>query len=159
MGTLADMNRRVQALSLTDLAAAIIAQNATELADIQRKQLMQGKNNEGDLLGPRHSENPFFKSPESALRYARWKQKITPETPFDVPNLYINGQYHGGIFIKVAGDKVTTDSKSPLAGKINNTFKGKQLGLNSDSKVTAFKDHIRSPLVKAVASQLQVNTV
>lgn len=160
MGTIADMNRKIQSLHLTALAEKVIAAHTDEMEELQKRQLMQGKDNTGALLTPRHSQNPFFKTPQAAQAYARWKQRITPETPFDVPNLFITGEvYHKGISFKVATERVIADSSAPFAGKVEQTYKNKQLGLNNDSKVELWEDTIRNPIVKAVASHLQVKTV
>lgn len=159
MGTIAAMSRLVQSLDFNVVAAQAIEPHTDKLAELNRKELMKGKGNDGKLLSPRHSQNPFFKTPQSALRYARWKQRITPETPFDVPNLFIVGQYHGSISFQVEANRLTADASSPLAGKIEKTFRNTALGLNPDAKVEAYEGYLRNDFVKAVANHLHVRTI
>lgn len=157
MCTIAEMLRRVQSIDLVNIAGDIVSQHTDELADLNRKQLMAGKNNKGELLGPKHSENPFFKTPESAMRYAAWKKRITPETPFDIPNLFINGQFHGTISFRREAELLIADSSSPIAGDIESTYNNTALGLDTDSIETVKQDIIRSPLIHIIAETLGVN--
>jgi len=150
------MNRRVQSMDFNVLASAIVANHTDELTELNRKQLMKGKSNTGDFLTPRHSQNPFFKTPQAALAYARWKQKITPETPFDVPNLFIIGRYHSSISFKVEANKLVGDASAPFAANIEKTFKGTAIGLNPDARKEAYEEYLRGDMVKAVADHLKV---
>jgi len=159
MVTIAEMLRKVRAVNIVDITGDIMEQHTDELAEYNRKQLMQGKNNKDELLSPKHSENPFFKSRESALRYAGWKHRMNPLAPFDVPDLRINGFYHDSISFSRRADTLTADSNAPFAGKIESTFKNTALGLNQESKETVYAEIIRSPLVHEAANRLGVSVV
>lgn len=150
------MLKRVREVNLTEIAGRIVEENAEKLADINKAQLMKGKNNRGEMLSPKHSENPWFKTKEAALRYASWKHRLYPETPFDVPNLIITGVYHRSISVSRSGDNVDFKASAVFAGNIENTFKGTALGLNDDSMVAVRNDIIQPPLVKEVARELGV---
>ena len=150
------MLKRVRAVNLTEIAGRIVEENAEKLAELNKRQLMKGLNNKGELLSPKHSENPWFKTKEAALRYAGWKHRKFPETPFDVPNLIITGVYHNSIFVSRAGDNVNIKASATFAGNIEQTFKGTALGLNDNTMEEVRSDIIRPPLAREVAKELGV---
>ncbi|HEY8969717.1 MAG TPA: hypothetical protein VIM64_11510 [Puia sp.] len=119
------MARKFQALTLTDEAANIITDNATEVGDLNREQLYKGLDANGQFLSPKYSEDPFFKTREAAERYAQWKMRITPDPdrPKDVPNLYITGRYHESRQVKVEGNKLVFLSDDPNASKIKGKYR------------------------------------
>ena len=154
MATPAEMLRRIRAINLVNEVGDIVGQNLDQITALQKKQLMQGKDNKGQLFSPKHSENPFFKTPQAALNYAAWKQKITPETPFDVPNFYINGYYHSSISFAREGQIISAEATASFADKIDQEFNNSVLGLNPDSKSEAWNEIIRGPLVKELAGKI-----
>src|SRR5689334_8615887 len=108
MVTVAEMARRFQAINLIQEAAEIISQDPGELEALQKRQLLKGLDNQGRPLSPKYTEDPYFKTVEAAIRYAKWKQTITPDPdrPWDVPNLFITGaRVHNNIEVEVSGDK------------------------------------------------------
>lgn len=135
MATIAEMARRFKAINLTEEAAGVMEQTAEEIADLNRRQLYQGLDRDGKPLSPKYTEDPYFKSVEAAIRYAKWKQQITPDParPWDVPNLFIVGRFHGSIGVDVSGDKYQMNSSDPNASDIGAKFKT-ALGLNESSK-------------------------
>jgi len=85
----------------------ILLKNEESIADLNRQQLLDGKGSDGLDLHPFYSEDPYFKSKESAARYAAFKQRITPNknrNP-DAPNLFINGKLHGTIKLFVSDSR------------------------------------------------------
>lgn len=70
------------------------------LLELQRDQMYAGLNAKGQYITPYYSQDPWFKSKESAARYAAWKARLNqrrpapylPPRPEDVPNLIINGR-------------------------------------------------------------------
>jgi len=128
----------------------IIEDNAEIIVDLNRDQMMEGRGVDGEFLRPYYSENPYFKTPESAARYARWKQKITPnpQRPLDVPNLFINGYLHGSLYGKVTGkDTLYTqfevESDVPFAESAFRVHKN-ALGLNAEKRLL-FAEEILLP--------------
>lgn len=123
--TIGQMMRAWQKINLTEIAKEVITQNASEVGDLNRDQLYRGLDANGNYLSPKYSEDPFFKSRESALRYAQWKKQITPhpDRPLDVPNLFITGRFHYSRSVEIQGNKVTFPSDDPNAGKIKSKFK------------------------------------
>ena len=148
MATIAGMLRKIQELDFEQVAEAAISKYTTEIEVLQKKQMMQGKNNKGELFSPRHSENPWFKKEGAGYRYAVWKQRRNPETPFDVPNFYINGYYHNSIFVTVSNRRVNIESNATFAPDIDAVFQNTALGLNTDSKVIAYETFIKPEMLR-----------
>jgi len=153
-GTVLAMLERIRGINLAQEVGVIAGENLEEFTTLQKKQMMQGKNNKGELFAPKHSENPFFKTPAAGLRYAKWKQKLFPETPFDVANLIITGYYHDSISFVVATDTITAQSSASFAGNIDNTFQNTALGLDPESKAEVWTEVLRGPLVRTLAEKI-----
>lgn len=153
MGTGYAMLKRMKRVRISDLAGQILSEKADKIADLNRKQLLQGKNNAGEPLSPKYSEDPWFKSRESALRYAAWKKKLFPETPFDTPNFIITGYYHSRIKVSRFGNTARFDSDASMAASIAAKTNNSTLGLNKESRVEATNNVLRNPLIKAICDK------
>ena len=158
MATGLQMLRKLESIKITDLVGDIIDGNSDKVAELNKKQLMAGKNNRGEFLSPKYSEDPWFKKPGAAKRYADWKKRLFPDTPYDVPNLFIIGVYHNSISVKSIGNNARFNASasfaSSIAGKYNNTA----LGLDDDSKGTAYREIVRTPLIKQLAKGIGCKT-
>lgn len=85
---------------LLQQASHLVARQAPVLLELQRDQMYAGLDARGRYISPRYSQDPWFKSRESAARYAAWKASLhqrrpasyLPPRPEDVPNLIINGR-------------------------------------------------------------------
>lgn len=155
--TIAWFLRRIQATSLTDIAGNVAERNASALVDLNKHQLNKGINRFGGYLSPKYSEDPWFKSAESAKRYADWKKRLYPEMTYDVPNLIITGYYHGGIAMKRMGSRLNFSNDVSFAASVEAKYKGSQLGLSPASKKTAW-GIIRPAFVRELAKQIGVKT-
>jgi hypothetical protein len=128
----------------------IVTENVAEIEELQRQQLLKGKDINGEWIRPFYSENPYFKKPGAALKYAQWKQVITPnpERPLDVPNLYINGQFHNSLRVEVADSEFRVDSDDYNAESIIGTHTT-ALGLDEEER-REFAENITLPQIKEV---------
>lgn len=123
---------------------------------LNRMQLLRGLDRHGNYLSPKYSEDPFFKSPESARRYAEWKARIEPHTdkPFDVPNLFITGRYHSSIDIRVSNAEIETMSSDPNAANIEGKFSEDIYGLNPESKSVYIEEHLFDRVKEGIRKKL-----
>lgn len=114
----------------------IVEEYADVLGDLQREQMSEGRGVDGQYIRPFYSEDPYFKTPAAAEKYALWKQKITPnpKRPKDVPNLLINGYFYGSLKAKVSGPVFTIDSDVELGEKVFEEHKNAQ-GLNEEKRL------------------------
>lgn len=122
-------------------ALPVVAENAIDqtkddLVELNREQMMEGKNKFGQNLTPSYFNDPYFKSAESAKRYSAWKDKITPNPnrPSGTPNYFINGAYHRSIKATVQGGKIVVDSDFKGASNIESKATG-IYGLSAAFKV------------------------
>jgi hypothetical protein len=148
--TVAELVRRLKKIDITKIAGDSLQRNSDKVRELNIQQLMQGLNAEGQPLSPKYSDDPYFKSRESALRYARWKKKLFPETPFDTPNLIIIGTYHNSITAKRMGNQVQFRASATFASSIAAKYGNKELGLSPDSKTTAYNEIVRPDLVTGI---------
>ncbi len=114
-----------------------------DILTLQKDQLFAGLSGSGDLLSPKYSDDPFFKTKESALRYAARKDKIKKnilgvfgDRPFDVPNLFVNGKlFHDYIKVKLSEDYIEIDAySSPIIAKLEAKYGKDLLGLSEEAK-------------------------
>ncbi len=153
MGTAAAFLKRLQSVDITELTGQIIAENPNAIADINRKQMLQGKDNKGQPLPPIIGD-PWFKKPGADYRYAAFKQKLFPETPFGISNFIVIGVYHNSLSVLRTGPIVRFDASASFAGAIAQKTNNSTLGLNADSQSLAWKTVIKIPLVHRIAPML-----
>ena len=126
----------LSSFSAHDEVLNIVSDNKEELTQLQRDQMLSGRSVNGDYIRPYYSENPYFKKPGAALRYAQWKQEITPNElrPLDVPNLFINGRFHNSLKTVMNGDEFSFKSDDINGASIFEEHKNAQ-GLDEDSRL------------------------
>lgn len=94
------------------------------MCGMQRRQLMSGERSDGERMRPSYFEDPFFKSKESARRYANYKAKVfgTADRHYSSPNLYINGYFHAGFRVRFGAESVEMDNgRKVIAGRSGRT--------------------------------------
>ena len=97
-----------------------------EIVEQQRIQLLEGKGSDGNDLHPFYSEDlkpsGFFKSRESAQRYADWKRTLSYPAQVrrnpDAPNLYITGVFHDDLNVRFDGDSLAIVPDTAYAANI-----------------------------------------
>lgn len=134
MATIEEMLNRARAINLTHEGATVLEDTKQQYLDINRDQTQSGRTNTGALISPSYIEDPFFRSPEAAARYSRWKDRITPhpDRPSGVPNLFINGAYQAGWDIRINGNNIEHTGYSPLTSAIEAKFRDIR-GLSPDN--------------------------
>lgn len=113
----------------------IIMDNEAMILDMNRGQMLDGLNNEGLEIRPLYSQDPYFKTNQSAQAYIRWKQIITPNSKRnpDVPNLYINGQFHNSLTLQHLGNKIVVKGQASFSDDIDAKYKN-VLGLSPQNQ-------------------------
>jgi hypothetical protein len=135
MGTIRGLYNRLQTVDPDKIARETMEGTEEEIRQYNLQQLIDGKTNEGIDISPTYFEDPFFKTPEQAQAYSDWKDRISPPSNRrkGVPNLYINGYYHGTRKVEIQGDKIIYSSTYSEANDIEQTFKNID-GLNPESR-------------------------
>lgn len=137
MNTVEDLILKLKSLPLfvDKVADGTIEENKEEIPDLNRAQLLLGLGADGNLL-PKYVDDPFFKSKESALRYQKWKKKISPNTskPEEVMDFYINGAFHNTIELIPGADGFDLTSNSPIASSVQGKTNDLAIGLMPDNE-------------------------
>lgn len=135
MASAMDFIENLEELDIEQAAFDTLVPHKVDIVIKNRKQLMEGRFSTGDTIRPTYYEDPFFKSRAQAEWYANWKEEITPnpKRPKGVPNLYIDGTFHGTIKIVDDGLDFSVGSDSPIAGDIEDTFTTDIYGLDETS--------------------------
>lgn len=145
-----DFKNRIDRLSAFDFGQelqTIVEDNTDEIVELQRQQMLEGRGVDGEYIRPFYSENPFFKKPGAAERYALWKQKITPNAnrPLDVPNLFVDGTFHDSLFATVGQGSFEVDTSASFGDSVFDVHKNAQ-GLDEDSRME-FAEKITMPAI------------
>ena len=131
MGILDDLRARVQAVNdgLTGGATIreVVQRHGDDIMELQKIQLLQGLSSSGEDIRPFYSEDlqpaGYFKSRESAGRYAAWKQTLNypysvERRNADAPNLYVNGRFHSELGVQFGADAVAVMPETGYAAGI-----------------------------------------
>lgn len=145
--------KRLQSLKIPKEVSEIAQKHERDFEELQREQLNKGQNRLGNPL-PKYTDDvgTYFKSIESAQKYARWKQRVNPNNkkPADVADFKINGFYHRNIIAEVRGMNLTTSNRVPFAGSIDAKTNNTALGLNKESAQIAFEVFVRMELIQVI---------
>ena len=107
----------------------------------QREQLLEGKDSDGKDMRPYYSEDlqpqGWFKSKDSAMRYAMWKKTgisypVQVQRNMDAPNLYINGKFHSELEVRFTSTSVGVYPATSYAAEIVDKYGMNQFGLTSE---------------------------
>ena len=157
MATIGEFLKNLESINLLEEVGNIIDHNTGAIKQLNREQMLQGKNNQGGML-PSILGDPYFKKPGADKRYADFKHRLFPESPYGISNFTVFNRFHNSIKIFRNGGLVTFDSSVSFAGAIESKTNNTVLGLNDESKGTAWRMIIRPELVQTLASKLGAKT-
>jgi hypothetical protein len=106
--------------------------------------------------------NGYFKSKESAGRYAAWKEGIdypyTVSRNHDAPNLYITGRFHDELGVKFNADSVEIVPKTSYAGSIMAKYGRNAFGLSMAKWNELFAErNIKDEIIQNFKKQIYGN--
>lgn len=141
----------------------VVFANSNVILDLNRTQLLSGRNSEGNLLSPGYLQDPYFRTPQAAQRYADWKdgmqsyhdsligQKgIYPPKPSGIPNLIITGLFQDGMFITTDSIGYTIDSDYKNTKDIESKYNGLVFGLAPPSRSWFYLYYLRNTLLNSL---------
>ena len=119
-----------------------------DIVEQQRIQLLEGKGSDGKDLHPFYSEDikprGYFRSKDSAARYAAWKQTLsypyTVKRNADAPNLYITGVFHNDLVADMGTDSMAIVPDTAYAANIMRKYGYEVFGLSKDSWAVIWND-------------------
>lgn len=123
-----------------DVQRDVLERHREDIIELQQIQLLEGKGSDGEDLRPYYSEDlqpqGWFKSKESAGRYAAWKGTLS--YPFsvqrnpDAPNLYITGVFHGDLDVRFDPDSLAVVPSTTYAAGIMAKYGMGMFGLSAE---------------------------
>ena len=165
--------------SLNETIQSEVAQTSDVLLDLNRDQMLYGRDAKGEVLTPAYLDDPYFrenyKSPlKAAIRYKNYKKaledthwgmiryigvQLFPDKSEDTPNLIINGNWFMNyLFINVSGDQYTIGSTGIAADSIQKKYEGyghPVFGLAPVSKEYYYRGWIRPAILNSYKKHLQ----
>jgi hypothetical protein len=115
-----DKFQKIRDINIYDVAARVAEERQDVLMDMNRDQLLQGRNADGILLSPEYTNDPYFKTQAGAEKYAKMKQglekehrlrmtlpELYGEKPANVPNLIVTGPFQNSFFIRISEKSYT----------------------------------------------------
>lgn len=158
--TVKELLNRFKEIDLVQVAIVVIDEYAPDVEMLNRQQLYDGLDQDGRYLSPRYSEDPFFKSSEDAFRYAEWKQQITPNPnrPFDVPNLFINGQFHYSRQLRIVDKRLVFESDDHNSPDIVRKYKNID-GLTPKSVLWFRENELYPDMLQKLAEKTGLKTI
>lgn len=142
--------RQLQAdLSGGSIIRDVLEPHGNEIVDLQRTQLLAGKGSDGQDIHPFYTEDlkpkGYFRTRESAQRYAGWKQTISypksvQRNP-DAPNLYITGVFHNDLNVAFNPDTVAIVPDTAYAANIMAKYGMNVFGLSWESWGVVWNDN------------------
>lgn len=127
-------SRLLENVDMNKVIGQAVERNATAILDLNRTQLWDGIGTDGEDLSPNYLEDPFFKTREQAVGYAKWKQAITPNPNrnFFTPNLFINGFYYESLRLTLAPEAFEIVAGNSFSMKIEQKYETAE-GLTQES--------------------------
>ena len=134
-----------------------------DILEQQRIQLLEGKDSSGKDMHPFYSEDikprGYFKTKDSAKRYADWKQTISypysVQRHADAQNLYITGVFHDDLGLDFGSDSVKVIPDTAYAANIIAKYKTEAFGLSMEKwKVIFDEKGAKDSLIKLMKETL-----
>lgn len=145
-----------------EVIETIVARYGHELVDLNRAQLLYGRNTDEQLLTPTYLNDPYFKTKGEAQAYYRMKKGLEaahkaeikyrlnyPDKPSDTPNLIVNGVLvHNPMHIERVGDDefMISISNPELENDLNRKYNNRVFGLTPLSKEFWWNHRLRQEL-------------
>lgn len=155
---LIQFQNNLKSIDVWDLLTPILKKHETEFLDANREQLISGETNTGEMIRPKYTEDPYFKSRGQALGYARWKHKLEeagqipkPKTGtkhFTAPNFFITGVVHSNLKMWVTKEGLTFDAEGFGSG-FDNKYKN-IYGVAEKNRIKIINGDMVGELTKSV---------
>jgi len=153
--------------ALHDTISGVVQQNQDVLINLNRDQLLQGRDASGQLFNPTYTQDPFFKTKEKAQRYLKKKKNLESEhrarlsfselygrKPDDVPNLLVTGAwFFNHFFINTTKNEYTINSNGLVASDIAQKYPH-VYGIAPKSAEWFYFNYIRPAIVTLYKNEL-----
>lgn len=160
---LVQLIRNLTNIDVWEELSPVLKRHENEFIEANKEQLISGETNKGEMIRPKYTEDPYFKSRGQALGYARWKKKLEDagQIPrpkigtkyFTAPNFFIKGNLHSNIRMKVLKEGLSFDAEGFGQG-----FDSKwrdMYGVTDANLKTIVDADMASELAKSILEKLQ----
>lgn len=138
---LSNVQKLYEGLKSGAIVRDVIVNHNADILELQKLQLLQGLSASGENMRPYYSEDlqpqGYFKSAESARRYADWKQTLSyprqANRYADAPNLYINGKFHNDLVVQFTPAYAKVTGGTTYGKKIIAKYGEDKFGLTMDN--------------------------
>lgn len=142
--------------------------NRDVILSLNKDQMLLGRNAEGKEFTPSYLNDDYFRTPESAMRYAEMKYRLEaehktrisnptlyPSKGKDTPNLIVTGLFQDGMFIETDKDSFTIDSNYIESAEIEQKYGGLVFGLSPESKVFFYDHYLKKKLINLLKRRIK----
>lgn len=129
------------------------------LLDMQKQQLIDGQTSEGTPITPSYTQDPFFKSSESAERYIVMKERKfdIPSSSVrnrDTPNLYITGRFHSELGVEFQATQFKVYGLTPYASGIMSKYGDSIFNLSPDNREKLMREKVMPYIEEQIRSEI-----
>lgn len=176
MATIAGFKRRFENLygsngeGIKSIISDEVKKTSDVILDLNRDQLLYGRDAEGKELTPGYLSDPYFKTFEQAksyfyMKFGMWKEhdalmsytkiQLFPKKDSNTPNLLVNGNlFYNHFFISINNNSYTIGSSGNAAPDIEKKY-GNVYGLAPASRDFYYKNWIRVRLWTEILKHLE----
>lgn len=142
-----------------DVVGDVVSERQDVILSLNKDQMLLGRDAEGSVLSPSYLNDPYFKTPNQAQRYAGMKYSLEskhramienptlyPSKDKNTPNLIVTGPFQGGMFIRSSVDSFTIGSTYRDSGEIDSKYRGVVFGLSPESKEFFYNHYLKERL-------------
>jgi hypothetical protein len=162
MGTIKRVYEKFSAAyqAVPETISNTVEQTQDVLLNMNRDQMLQGRDADGNLFAPTYTNDPYFETPDQAARYSKMKYLLEVkhrsrmqgvglygEKPTDVPNLIVTGPFQDGMFIRVTKEAYEIGSTYEDADDINAKYKNRAFGIAPLYKAFYWTNYLRGKIL------------
>lgn len=140
-----------------------VSEYGYELLNLNRDQMLLGRNSDGEPFTPTYTSDPYFKTAAQANSYAAMKfglelvhrSRLTfplnyPDKGKDTPNLIVLGNFQDGMLIKSNAESFTIDSGYDESRDIEHKYNNKVFGLTPLAKEFWWDHRLRNAIQRYI---------
>lgn len=145
MATIDDLLEKWERYDVLSTVRQSIINTKEDLLEVQRLQMLEGKNSDGEEIGEYKSE-----------KYALKKYEINPVPGLGVPDLRLTGEWQGELDVEVGSDTVTIKApENEKTPRLIELFGLQILGLNQESSAVYSVQYLQPEFIKLATDALR----
>lgn len=161
-----DFKKRIEKMidrlnTVPEVVELVVRDQQDTLVSLNKDQMLLGRNTDGKVLTPDYLSDPYFKTREEALFYARMKYRLEsqhnarishplnyPNKGRNTPNLIVTGPFQDAMRIRLTSDAFFIDSGYNESKEIERKYQHKVFGLSPESREYFYEKYIKPKIKK-----------